>query len=107
MIESPERVIAGHRLYRNNNATGMMDIWDDKTMSWKPTDLNSLPTELKNGVLHQHRTKDGLLVDCYHGSKALLTDWKFWCGLTAGFPLEHLLWTKVWPLSLVSVWFGL
>ena len=60
-----------------------------------------------SGKPHQHRTREGLLVDCYHGSKQLLTDWRFWTGSTLGFPLEHFLYEKVWPFKLVTVWLGL
>lgn len=56
---------------------------------------------------HQHLSKEGILVDCYHGTKAFVTDWKFWAGMTLGFPIEHYLWTKVWPFSLLAGWAGL
>ena len=56
---------------------------------------------------HYHQTKEGLLVRCYHSSRALLTNWQFWAGMTLGFPVEHLIWEKLWPFSLVTRWFGL
>jgi len=31
----------------------------------------------------------------------------FWIGLTLGFPLEHLLWEKLWPFDMVTKWLGL
>ena len=56
---------------------------------------------------HYHTDEHGLLVKCYHGTRSLLTNWQFWVGLTLGFPLEHLLWEKVWPFSVITDWMGL
>ena len=56
---------------------------------------------------HTHVTEHGVIVRCYHASKELLLRWQFWAGLTLGFPLEHLLWEKVWPFSLLTKWMGL
>lgn len=56
---------------------------------------------------HYHQDERGLWVRCYHGSRALLTNWMFWLGVTVSFPLEHLIWTKLWPFTLVKHWFGL
>lgn len=66
-------------------------------------ELEALP-EVKP---HYHRTKDGLIVKCYHSGKDLLTDYKFWLGMTIGFPFEHFLYEKVWPFKLVTEWMGL
>jgi hypothetical protein len=66
-------------------------------------ELNALPVVKP----HYHRTKDGLFVKCYHGGRNLITDYKFWVGMTMGFPAEHLLWEKVWPFKLLTVWMGL
>ena len=49
----------------------------------------------------------GFAYVCYHSCKALITNWQFWLGLTLGFPIEHFLWVKVWPLSLLTFWSGL
>lgn len=51
---------------------------------------------------HTHTDERGALVKCYHQCVALLTNWQFWLGLTLGFPLEHYLWTKVWPFYEIS-----
>lgn len=56
---------------------------------------------------HFHTDENGVLVKCYHGTKNVLSDYAFWIGLTIGFPLEHLLWTKVWPFYHVAELFGL
>ena len=57
---------------------------------------------------HHHPNEHGVLVRCYHQcKKAGLTNTGFWIGMTLGFPIEHLLWTKVWPFTLVAHWFGL
>jgi hypothetical protein len=55
---------------------------------------------------HYHAAGNGIFVRCFHTSRALLTNWQFWAGLTLGFPLEHALWERVWPLSLVTKWLG-
>lgn len=51
---------------------------------------------------HYHRNRAGILVTCYHQCRSLMTDWRFWCGLTLGYPLEHYLWEKVWPFNLLT-----
>ena len=56
---------------------------------------------------HYHKTEAGTLINCYHGAKNLLIDYKFWIGLTIGFPLEHFLWTKVWPFYELAEVMGL
>lgn len=42
-----------------------------------------------------------------HGVRHTLLRWQFWAGLTLGFPLEHFLWEKLWPFTLVTKWLGL
>ncbi len=63
---------------------------------------------------HVHIAPDGTEIECYHPmdkiKKAggdILTDWKFWLGMTIGFPFEHFLWTKVWPLYEITEALGL
>jgi len=56
---------------------------------------------------HYHTDKTGKLVACYHNCKAVVTDWKFWLGVTVSFPLEHYLWEKVWPFYLLTEAMGL
>jgi hypothetical protein len=56
---------------------------------------------------HFHTDERGVLVRCYHESKNLLTNWRFWAGMTLGFPAEHLLWEKVFPFYLITHWMGL
>lgn len=56
---------------------------------------------------HYHKDEYGLWVKCYHQCRGLLTNWQFWLGLTFGFPLEHLLWEKVWPFYLLTRALGL
>lgn len=56
---------------------------------------------------HFHRSnEDGRLVKCFHECRTLLTDYKFWIGLTISFPFEHWLW-ECTPLSVVTRWLGL
>ena len=56
---------------------------------------------------HFHKDENGLLVRCYHGSKNLLGKPSFWIGTTLSFPLEHFLWEKVWPFTLLTKALGL
>jgi hypothetical protein len=56
---------------------------------------------------HYHKDERGVLVRCYHGTKSLLTDFRFWIGVTVSFPLEHALWTKVPGFSHLAEWLGL
>ena len=56
---------------------------------------------------HQHRDEYGVWQKCYHQSRALLTNWQFWLGLTLGFPLEHLIYERLWPFYLITHWLGL
>lgn len=57
---------------------------------------------------HTHKTEAGLLVKCYHQcQKAGVTKASFWVLMTLSFPIEHLLWTKVPPFTLIAHYFGL
>lgn len=56
---------------------------------------------------HTHTTEEGLLVRCYHSSKNTMLSTSFWLGVTLSFPLEHYLYEKVWPFTLVTAWLGL
>jgi len=56
---------------------------------------------------HFHRTKDNKLVACYHECKNMLTSYSFWIGMSIGWPLEHFLWQKIWPFSLVAKLLGI
>lgn len=56
---------------------------------------------------HTHLDERGLAVKCYHNCRNLLTNWKFWMGVTLTFPLEHFLWEKVWPFYTLTEWMGL
>jgi hypothetical protein len=56
---------------------------------------------------HFHRDPRGVVHACYHHCRRVFLDWAFWIGLTVGFPLEHFLWEKVPPFSLLTKWLGL
>lgn len=56
--------------------------------------------------VHYHRTASGVMLACYHKCRLMFT-WQFWCGLTLGYPIEHLLWEKVWPFYEVAKWLKL
>ena len=42
-----------------------------------------------------------------HGVRHTILRPAFWLGLTLGFPLEHLLWEKLWPFDILTRWLGL
>lgn len=56
---------------------------------------------------HYHRNEYGALIKCYHSCKNVLTDYAFWIGTLISFPLEHALYEKVWPFTLISKLLGL
>jgi len=56
---------------------------------------------------HYHKDEQGMLVRCYHKCKTSLSDVSFWIGLTIGFPIEHFLYEKVFPFTLIKDWLGL
>ena len=56
---------------------------------------------------HTHLTENGVVVRCYHETKALLKTYSFWIGMTIGFPIEHFIWEKVWPFKLLASLVGL
>ena len=57
---------------------------------------------------HYHEDKKtGLLVRCMNSCSNLITDYRFWIGVTISYPLEHFLWEHVWPFKLVMQFLGL
>ena len=69
--------------------------------------LTAIPDE-ETPDYHYHRTEDGFFVRCYHAaSKSILTNWKFWAVLLISFPVEHYIWTKVYPFTLFAGFLGL
>lgn len=51
---------------------------------------------------HTHVDEHGMIVKCYHKSKAILLSGSFWFGVTVSYPLEHFLWEQVWPFKLLT-----
>lgn len=56
---------------------------------------------------HEHTDPQGFVHRCWHSCQNILTNWQFWAGLTLGFPVEHFIWERVYPLYLISHWLGL
>ncbi len=56
---------------------------------------------------HMHENEDGILIKCYHHCKNTIFSFSFLAGITLSFPLEHYLWEKVFPFSLITTWLGL
>ena len=63
--------------------------------------------QASTGVPHYHQDSHGFLHRCYHQSVTVLAQPGFWIGTFAGFPLEHLVWEKLWPFSLLTKFLGL
>ena len=63
---------------------------------------------MKEHEPHYHEDKKtGLLVRCVNSCSNLITDYRFWIGVTISYPLEHFLWEHVWPFKLVMHFLGL
>lgn len=56
---------------------------------------------------HYHADETSALIKCYHKCRNVLTDYTFWIGITVSYPLEHALYEKVWPFTLVKEFLGL
>lgn len=55
-----------------------------------------------NTNAHEHITETGDTVKCYHPVVDLFRSWKFWMGITLGYPFEHFLWTHVYPFNIIG-----
>ena len=55
---------------------------------------------------HYHENEQGVLVKCYHACKQqnLFFSKMYWISLTLAFPLEHIVYHKLWPFYLLSNW---
>ena len=56
---------------------------------------------------HFHLVDKRIWKECYCQCRSILLNWQFWLGLSCGFPLEHLLWEKVWPFDALTKFLGL
>lgn len=56
---------------------------------------------------HFHESEDGYFIKCFHTCRSVLKNPVFWIGTTLSFPIEHYLWTKVWPFYYIAGWMGL
>lgn len=63
---------------------------------------------------HYHTDERGILVKCYHECKTRIINKSFWVGVgvsflgfTVGFPIEHFIWEKLWPFTLLTKAMGL
>lgn len=55
---------------------------------------------------HYHRVGTKL-VECYHQWRWFQITLGFVAGQTLGFPVEHFLYEKVYPFTLITKWLGL
>ena len=56
---------------------------------------------------HSHVDEHGILHKCYHQCRNTLLSISFWLGVTLSFPIEHFLWEKIWPFTILSKTLGL
>jgi len=56
-----------------------------------------VPRVRRKQTYHLHKNEHGFMVKCYHGTRDLFTDYKFWIGITMSYPLEHWLWETLLP----------
>lgn len=56
---------------------------------------------------HTHVDSHGVVFKCLHKCKSAVADTGFWVGMTLEFPLEHYLYEKIWPFTIVTHWLGL
>lgn len=57
--------------------------------------------------VHYHPDESGLLHKCWHRCRTSVLQPGFWLGVTLSFPLEHLIWERLWPLNLLTKALGL
>jgi hypothetical protein len=43
----------------------------------------------------------------FHAIRHTILRPAFWLGLTMGFPVEHFLWERIWPFTVVTKLLGL
>ena len=60
---------------------------------------------MKRSKVHYHEDQMGLLVECYHKCRSGIPG--FVIGTLVAFPIEHYLYEKVWPFTLITKWLGL
>ena len=56
----------------------------------------------KKQDFHYHTDENGILVKCYHECKNTLRQASFWIGVSVSWPIEHFLWSHVWPFSILG-----
>lgn len=65
----------------------------------------SIFTFKKQEVPHYHKDSKGILHKCYHYCR--YSNFGFGLRLTLWFPIEHILWHKLWPFYLLSNWLNI
>lgn len=103
-------------------------VWFNKTrqrirlfLGGKTQEFNSRYVNLQESILvdadvldqhqpkppfHYHVCPSGFLHRCYRTSRSIFT-WKFFVGITLSFPVEHAIWTKLWPFYKLTELLGL
>jgi hypothetical protein len=89
----------------NHDASEGADTKEDGR--WSGHTINDDVCDISGKAHHIHVDEHGILHRCYHKCRGVVTSFGFWVGLTLGFPVEHYLWEKVWPFTLITKWLGL
>jgi hypothetical protein len=73
----------------------------EEKVTWMPYPYWQKPSEP-----HTHKNERGVMVQCYHKCKSMFS-FQFIAGVTLSFPVEHFLYERVWPFTLITKWMGL
>jgi len=59
--------------------------------------------------VHYHKDEKGIAHACYHACKNqnLFFSKMYWVSLTFAFPIEHIVYHKLWPFYLLSNWLNI
>lgn len=97
-------------LAQRNRKRKLKELSDNR-MKLREDCIKSGESSYERRLPHYHADEHGFLQKCFHQSTEILFSWKFWLGTltatTLTFPVEHYLYTYVWPFNLVSKWLGL
>jgi hypothetical protein len=85
-----------------DSATQRMRIMTDHG----PVDFLSPSSPVELAVPHYHKDNAGIFHTCYHKCREIIS-WKTVALVTLSFPIEHAIWTKVWPFYELASLLGL
>lgn len=90
-----------------NNKCGPIEMFEEQDRYIQAfSAYGDARTNTPAGKPHFHLNEGGFMVKCYHRARVnpVLA---FVVGTMISFPLEHYLYEKVWPFTLITTWLGL